>query len=151
MGMTNGSQVDGRVNQIGQLVATPTNLISRLQLEADKNECFRSICDMLAMRERSRRVLTLKALMTQMANDGHNYTKNDYTRVLRFLANSGIAELHTDNLGDVIGLVNIKIALQAIAITSLEKQTKSARLAGRLAHGPIRPARTLSPTPPRTR
>lgn len=108
-------------------VIVPNNtqhIVEQLIKEARNNNVFHSICTLFAMRERTRRQVTLSALKLTMLQEGFNYPVAELEHVLKFLASLGIGVLNYDVSGKLRGLKDIKFTLQSIGMAAVSKVNK---------------------------
>lgn len=96
-------------------------LVTRLQEEADKNECFNAVMLVFSMRERARQQVTIESLTARMKSEGFNFSKKQYQGVLRQLALFGFGVLEYDKYREVSALKNVNITLQSIGQTVVQR------------------------------
>jgi len=110
-------------NQIGQFLAVPRDIALKLRIEASqKDSAMYATCKLLASRERSRKVLTARALLINLLGEGSQFDKGEVARVLRTLAGLGIANQNIDMKNRFIGIKDIKYELQAVGIAALSNE-----------------------------
>lgn len=102
-------------------VLSPKQMIEALRAEAARSQVFNAVCHIFAIRERARQQVTLGRLRIRMAQEGYNYSRNDYEQVLRFLASIGIGVLDFDSKKNLRSLVAIKTTLQSIGAAAVGK------------------------------
>lgn len=89
-------------------------MIEKLKKEAIISPPVNAVMHLLALRKRSRSRLTLGGLRQKMAAEGFKYSTQEYTQVLKILADSGLGTLQTSHKGKVQGLTDIKVTLQSV-------------------------------------
>lgn len=133
-------------------VATKSNVVQALRLEAKQNPVFDAITTVFALRERARSQVTVRALQQRMQAEGYELEKEQIEHALKFLANLRIGTLVTGRPydgrpGRVKALVNIKYTLQSVGkaaqgetggISSFNKRASFIAL-------PTRPVKTPPP------
>lgn len=89
-------------------------MVMSLQKEVQQDAAFNAVAHVLALRERARGQLTLRALSQRMKKEKFNYSDAQYAAILKKLAHLGFGRLDTDFKGRVRGLKEIKMTLQSI-------------------------------------
>lgn len=95
---------------------------AKLREQAAKSSAFNAICHIFALRERSRKQVTMGSLKATMIREGFNFNNNELAGVLQFLAQNGFGKLDYDLKGKLRALKGIKVPLQTIGKTALSKQ-----------------------------
>jgi len=108
-------------NQIGQYFKVHQDIAAKLKEEAENNAVFNSFCNLLALRERSRKRLTVKNLSLVMEKEGFNYSRIDYEYCYRCLASLGVGSLEIDSKNRVKALSDIKFSLPHLGLAALGK------------------------------
>ena len=98
-------------NWIGQEETLPRELAIKLATEAEKNPTLEALCQVFAIRERTRKQLTLRTLLASLRSEGHKVERGDVARCIRFLAALGIGSLVESDTKQVEGLRDIKYSL----------------------------------------
>jgi len=94
-------------------------LVHKLQERARMNKVFNSMAHVFAIRERTRRQLTVTSLYAQMKREKFIFSKNDYINELQLLATLSVVSLEKSSRGMIKALVDIKITLQSIGQAAL--------------------------------
>jgi hypothetical protein len=71
-----------------------------------------------ALRQRARANVTMHGLEQRMKADGFAFDKQEYGKVLKFLAGLGLGRLDTDHKGRVRALKDVKTTLQSIGLAA---------------------------------
>lgn len=106
-------------NQIGQYMHIRKELTQRLHDEVLKDPTLNAVCSLFALRERSRKQVTLRNLSIVMYEEGFKFTRLDFERCLLFLASLGVGTLDRDIKGNIRSLKNIKFSLQNLGLAAL--------------------------------
>lgn len=106
-------------------------LTSKLKEEAKKNEAFRAVCTVFAVRARARQKVTLTSLSRVMHREGFQFSADDYKAVLARFADLGIGKLDRDPKNRLRALKDISIRLQSIGKAAVD---------GNVALTPFKPA-----------
>lgn len=114
----NGGKTSNR-NQIGQHIQIPKELTQRIHGEAQKDPALNALCSLFALRERSRRQITLRNLTIVMIDEGFNFNKKDFEQCFMFLASLGVGTLDRDLKGNIRSLKNIRFSLQNLGLAAL--------------------------------
>lgn len=101
---------------------TKTNVTKALKDRAANSEVFRAMCEVFALRERTRQQVTVHSLTVKMQKAGHKFTRADYAKELAFLASYGIGSLIKSKTGVIRGLVKIDVTLQSVGQVALSKR-----------------------------
>ncbi len=101
---------------------SPEELAIRLKGEAEINPAFAAVCLAWSMRERTRRQVMLSTLVVAMAAEGYNFAKEEYAKVLEFMASVGLGRLERDSKGRIRGLKDITVTLQSIGLASVSNK-----------------------------
>lgn len=94
-------------------------IVSALRKEAITNPVFNAVAHVFALRERARQQVTMAALRLRMGQEGFNHTKEDYSKVLKFLASLGFGTLEHDRSNNITALKNIRMTLQSIGLAAV--------------------------------
>lgn len=105
-----------------QEVKNPKEIVTQLRAEVNKSPAFNAICQVFALRERSRQRVTLNSLMATMAREGFDFTRDQYIEALKSLATLGIGVADYDSKGKFRSLKDIKTTLQSIGFSALSKK-----------------------------
>lgn len=89
-------------------------IVEALRREAQVNPAFNAVCHMFALRERARQQVTIGSLTLRMTQEGYNFKKTDYQKILKFLSTLGIGTIDIGPGNEVRALKNIHITLQSI-------------------------------------
>jgi hypothetical protein len=111
----------GRKNQIHQYLFVKPDLAKKLQAEALRSPTFNAICTVFALRERSRKQITINGLALYMIKEGFNYTKKDYEECLKFLASVNVGVPDLDLKNRFRGIKDINLALQSLGKAALDQ------------------------------
>lgn len=103
-----------RKNQINQYTSVRKDIVTQLKEEASKSASFSAMCHVLALRERSRKQITLKNIVAVMHKEGFRYEKEDYSKNLHFLATLGVGSVDNDIKGNFRSLKDIRFSLQKL-------------------------------------
>lgn len=95
------------------------SMVQQLRDEAKRNQAFKDVCHMLAIRKRTRGRLTVTRLKQAMEEEGFNYSRSQYENILSFLGKLGLGVLSTSKRGKAKSLSNIKIKVQSIGAAAL--------------------------------
>lgn len=98
------------------------DITAKIKNRAETSKVFNILCHVFALRQRTRRQITIHSLFVTMTKEGFNFTKDDYRKELEFLAEIGIGTLERSKTGVVKALKNIKITLQSIGMTGVGKR-----------------------------
>lgn len=107
-----------------QVPRNPKAVVEQLRSEAAKNPVFSAVAHLFVSRDRTRQQITLSNLRISMGREGFHYTKEEYTQVLKFMANLGLGRLDFDSENNIRALKDIKITLQSIGYAALGKEDK---------------------------
>lgn len=100
-------------------------LVESLHKYALKNKVFDAVCHVWALRQRSRRQVTVAGLMYAMKRDGFTqYSKAQYKEVLAFLASVGVGRLNSSGTA----LLDVKISLQSLGQATLTVGQRTSNL-----------------------
>lgn len=95
-------------------------IVKALQDKAKSDKTFQSVCTAFAIRERARSQVSVQSLTQTMVAHGYkDFTKEDATKVIGFLANQKLGTLYKDTKGKIRALVNVKYTLQSIGQVAL--------------------------------
>lgn len=97
-------------------------VVDALRKHASINKCFNDVCHLFALRQRSRRNITVHGLKLAMTSAGFDYSRDELKDVLTFLSKQGIGTLQTSRSGMVKGLLDIRMTLQSIGEAAVSKQ-----------------------------
>lgn len=109
-------------------------LVSKLR-QAAKDPVANAVFHVLALRERTRKNITVSGLSLRMSREKYKYSNAEYAQVLKTLAQLGLGVLQTDAKGRPKALREIKISLQSVgraALNDMEAtEIKAARFRNR--------------------
>lgn len=105
-----------------QTEVTANDTVSKLKSEAKKNPVFNAVAYSFAMRERSRRQVTVNNLALIMKREGFNYSRKELQEVLKFLGSLQLGKLEKTPRGNVRVLKGIPVTLQSIGLSALGKE-----------------------------
>lgn len=94
-------------------------VIQALRSRCESSKTFNSMCHVFALRERTRRQITLGSLQASMMKEGFKFTKQQYAEELKFMANLGIGKLVLNKKGSVVALSNVLVTLQSIGLAAM--------------------------------
>lgn len=103
-------------------IKNPKEISLRLREEANKNKVFHSICGIFALRERTRRQISIVNLIMVTRKEGFEFTRVQLEDVLKFLASLGIGRLDYAKKNRLRALKDIRVTLQSIGLAALAKQ-----------------------------
>lgn len=107
-----------------QTAVKSQDLISKLRDQAKKDQAFSAVCAVFALRERTRQQVTMHTLKDTMQKKGFNFSDEQLSTVLSFLAANGIGKIDSSPKGKVKALKDIKITLQSIGKAALNGDNK---------------------------
>lgn len=125
-------------------------MIEMLKQEATKNEAFKAVCLMWALRERARSQVTVTALSARMKKEGFNFSKTRYKDILKFLASTGLGRLDSSPSGDIRSLKEIRVSLQSLgkSVCTGSKELKNIQKRNRYHKVPVTEhTRVATPAP----
>lgn len=96
--------------------------IETLRKECQANKVFDAVCHVFALRKRTRSRVSVLGLQQAMEAEGFGYTREDYRRVLAFLASQGIGTLQKSRQGTIRSLEGIDITLQSLGKAAVTKE-----------------------------
>lgn len=109
-------------------------LVGKLK-EIAKDPVANAVLHVLALRQRTRKEITVSGLSLRMGRENYKYTRAQLAQVLKSLASLGLGVLHTDAKGRPKALKDIKISLQSVGRAALNDMDavdmKSARFRNR--------------------
>lgn len=111
------------VTELNKVRMSQKQIIEALRKEASTNKCFNDVAHVFATRERARQQVTIAALRLRMEEEGFDYARSEYVKVLKFLASLHLGVLDTDEKGNVISLKSIKTTLQSIGAAAVQMTT----------------------------
>ena len=89
-------------------------MIEKLKKELPANPVLHSVLLMFAMRDRTRRTVTVSGLRLKMNREGFQYTDDQLRGVIKTLAASGLGALDVGPKGGVRGIKDISVTLQSL-------------------------------------
>lgn len=95
--------------------------ILELRSKAQVNKIFNDMMHVFALRERTRRQVTIPGLQLRMKEAGFNYDKSLYQDAIVFLAKLGYGKVETDINGEVFALKSVAYTLQSIGKVALSE------------------------------
>lgn len=93
---------------------TPKDISVALRAEAIRNPVFGAVATLFAMRQRARQQVTIAALSASMKKNGFLFERQDYEKVLSFLASLGLGTLYRSSKGRIRALKDVRVSLQSI-------------------------------------
>ena len=97
----------------------PTDLIQKLKAAAAVDQVFNAACHLFAMRERSRREVTVASLTDSLNQEGFKASREAVEKVLGMMASFGIGHTVNDAKGQLRALKGIDVTLQSIGKTAI--------------------------------
>lgn len=96
-------------------------IIESLRTEAGTNKLAAAVFHLFAMRERSRRCITVRSLALKMKAEGFIYNKQEYLPFFHFLSKLDLGSLERNRRGGVRALRDIPVTLQSIGLAAVGK------------------------------
>lgn len=90
------------------------NLLDKLRAEVKTNPAAESVFHVLATRNRSRSSLTLGALNQRMKAEGFKHDREDYRKIIAWMAKLGFGQVMLNKRGRPAGLKDISVNLVAL-------------------------------------
>lgn len=97
-------------------------VIQALRARCEDSKTFNSMCHVFALRERTRRQITLTSFQQAMMKEGFKFTKQQYAEELKFMAALGLGKLSLNKKGVITALTNISVTLQSIGLVAVSKR-----------------------------
>jgi hypothetical protein len=111
-----------------------TEVIDRLSQEAKSKPAANALFHVWGVRERHARngVVSMRAVRSQMQEEGFTFDQKEYEAILRLLAELGLGKLDVSHKGEVRGLKEVRTTLKSIGMAACQKSgLKSARIRNR--------------------
>lgn len=96
-------------------------IIESLRTEAGTNKLAAAVFHLFAMRERSRRRITIRSLSLKMKAEGFIYNKQEYTPLFQFLSRLDLGSLERNRRGGIKALRDIPVTLKSIGLAAVGK------------------------------
>jgi hypothetical protein len=126
----------------------PNKAIETLKSLAKRSQAASDVFHEMAMRERTRNQITIRALALRMSKAGFKHPQSEYEVVLKALADCGFGNLKYSKRGRVTSVVGIQTTLQSIGKAVVQGADMLKNNAIRNKYSPIRI--TNDPVPART-
>lgn len=117
--------------------------IVELRAKAKASKVFNDMMCVFALRERTRRQVTVPGLQLRMKEAGFVYDKSFYQEAIIFLAKLGYGKVETNKDGEVFALKSVEYTLQSIGKVALNEAQSFEK-----AHFIERPHNMFSKLPP---
>lgn len=95
-------------------------VVQAIVKEMKENPAADAVMHSWALRKRARSTVTLGALHKRMQAEGFQFEYEEYKRILKLLAHSGIGKLELDSKGEPVALKEIRTTLQSIGKAACE-------------------------------
>lgn len=89
-------------------------MVEKLKNECKGNSALSAVLHLFALRKRARSSLTLDGLKQKMAEEGFSYSRAEYEKILKTLADAGLGTLKLSPKGEVRAIQNITVTLQSL-------------------------------------
>lgn len=102
---------------------TQSQALATLKTKALTQPAIGAVLTAWALRERARRVVTLRSLTITMKREGFKHHAEDYAQALKAVSEAGFGTLDLDSKGRIRALKDIKVQLQSVGKSVLGGDT----------------------------